>query len=116
MDVDLCKERALIGGRWLDDNHWLHVDNSAAGEILGVVPSLGRAEPAALFDAAPTAFPPWRRVPAAEGAALLERWFALIVEATADLARLLTLEHCKPRVDARNEVTYGATFMRWLAG
>jgi len=115
VDVDLSKERAPIGGRWLDDNDWLQVDNSATSEILGVVPSLGRAEPAAVFDAAPTAFPPWRRVPAAERAALL-RWFALIVEATADLARLLTLEHCKPRVDARNEVACGATFMRWLAG
>ncbi len=51
----------------------------------------------------------------AERAALLERWFALMIEHEQDLALLLTLEQGKPLNEALGEIRYGASFVKWFA-
>src|SRR5207248_1911068 len=48
-------------------------------------------------------------------AAILRRWFDLIMASQDDLAKLMTLEQGKPLVESRGEVAYGASFIEWFA-
>lgn len=51
----------------------------------------------------------------AERAALLEKWFALMIEHMDDLALILTTEQGKPLEEAKGEIRYGASFVKWFA-
>ena len=77
--------------------------------------NLGGADSDAAIAAADKAWAPWRAKPAKERHAVLMKWFALIVGATDDLARILTAEQGKPLAEARGEVGYGASFVEWFA-
>ena len=52
---------------------------------------------------------------AKERAAILKKWFDLIMENQEDLAILMTAEQGKPIAEARGEVGYGASFIEWFA-
>jgi len=47
---------------------------------------------------------------------LLLRWYSLVVEATEDLAAIITAENGKTLVEAQGEVAYAAGFLSWFAG
>jgi succinate-semialdehyde dehydrogenase/glutarate-semialdehyde dehydrogenase len=72
-------------------------------------------ETRAAIDAAAEALKLWKKKTHAERAALLERWFALMIEHEQDLALLLTLEQGKPLNEALGEIRYGASFVKWFA-
>ncbi|MTH36128.1 succinate-semialdehyde dehydrogenase [Paracoccus limosus] len=116
-DADLFREAALIGGAWVqaDDGATVDVTDPATGEVLGRVPDVSGAQTRAAVEAADRAFQSWRKVPHAERAAALERWFALMNEHAEDLALILTLEQGKPLAEAKGEITYGASFVKWFA-
>ncbi|HEY9213185.1 MAG TPA: NAD-dependent succinate-semialdehyde dehydrogenase [Ancylobacter sp.] len=116
-DPDLLVEAALIGGHWreADDGSVLSVEDPATGRTIGTVPACGSAETRRAIEAAETAFASWRRVPAAERARLLERWYDLILANATDLARIMTAEQGKPLGEAEGEVRYGASFVKWFA-
>jgi succinate-semialdehyde dehydrogenase/glutarate-semialdehyde dehydrogenase len=57
----------------------------------------------------------WRARTGKERAAVLRRWFDLVVANQDDLARLITLEQGKPLAESRGEVSYGAAFIEWFA-
>ena len=84
--------RLLINGQWTDGEKKFDTVNPATGEILGTVPKLGAAETRAAIDAANKAFPAWSKRTGKERAAILRRWFDLMMENQDDLARLMTLE------------------------
>ena len=52
---------------------------------------------------------------AKERAAILRRWFNLMMEAQEDLAIILTAEQGKPLAEARGEIAYGASYIEWFA-
>ncbi|MDQ5903014.1 MAG: succinate-semialdehyde dehydrogenase / glutarate-semialdehyde dehydrogenase, partial [Pseudomonadota bacterium] len=52
---------------------------------------------------------------AKERAALMRRWFELILAHGDDLARMITAECGKPLAEAKGEVGYGASFVEWFA-
>jgi succinate-semialdehyde dehydrogenase/glutarate-semialdehyde dehydrogenase len=113
---DLFREACFIGGRWVAAAALtIAVDDPATGETIGVVPKLGRAEMREAIQAAAGALPAWRAMTAKERAAILRRWFELIMANQEDLARLMTLEQGKPLVESRGEVAYGASFIEWFA-
>ncbi|MER8387021.1 NAD-dependent succinate-semialdehyde dehydrogenase [Mesorhizobium sp. M1380] len=116
-DPSLFTELCYIDGNWVGANGALTtpVDNPATGEIIGNVPRCGAEETQDAIAAADLAFISWRRKTAGERAALLERWFDLIIENSDDLARIMTLEQGKPLVEARGEIVYGASFVKWFA-
>ena len=78
-------------------------------------PTSPAAETRAAIEAAEAAFGPWRRRTHGERAALLEAWFALMQAHAEDLARILTAEQGKPLAEARGEIAYGASFVKWFA-
>jgi succinate-semialdehyde dehydrogenase/glutarate-semialdehyde dehydrogenase len=113
----LLRERALIAGEWMqaDSGASFDVLNPADGSVLGTVPDMGAAETRRAVAAAGDAFPGWAARPAKERAALLESWFDLLVQAREDLAQLLSAEQGKPLAEARAEVDYGASFVKWFS-
>ncbi|RUX76682.1 NAD-dependent succinate-semialdehyde dehydrogenase [Mesorhizobium sp. M7A.F.Ca.US.006.04.2.1] len=116
-DADLFRQRGLIGDVWqhAHSNATVDVIDPASLEVLGTVPDMGRDETRAAIDAAQAAFKDWKARTHAERGALLERWHSLILENEDDLALLLTLEQGKPLAEARGEIRYGASFVKWFA-
>ena len=115
-DPQLFRDQCLIDGAWLGaDGVRLNVTNPADQQIIGTVPDAGALLTRAAVDAATKAFVLWRRTPADERARLLEAWHDLILDNTEDLALLLTLEQGKPLNEARSEIAYGASFIKWFA-
>lgn len=113
----LLIERAYVGGEWVgaQAGATLPVDNPATGAVIGTVPDCREADTQAAIAAAEAAYPAWRAKTAAERAALLERWNALVLENISDLARIMTAEQGKPIAEAEGEIRYAASFIKWFA-
>ncbi|GME30368.1 succinate-semialdehyde dehydrogenase (NADP(+)) [Pantoea agglomerans] len=116
-DSDLLRQQALFAGRWQDAHQGatLPVTNPATGETLATIPALGRAETEQAIAYAETVRISWGKTTNASRAALLEKWHQLIIEYADDLAVIMTAEQGKPLVEARGEVLYGASFVKWFA-
>jgi succinate-semialdehyde dehydrogenase/glutarate-semialdehyde dehydrogenase len=93
----------------------LAVHNPATGALIATVRDYAPAEIAAIIDAADAARPAWAAETAKARAAVLRRWFGLIMERQEELAALITAECGKPLAEARGEVAYGASFIEWFA-
>lgn len=116
-DPGLLRDQAYIDGRWVDadSGETFAVENPANGETLADVACCGGAETSRAIDAAGRAFEQWRHTTAKERAALLRRWFDLMMESQEDLARMMTAEQGKPLFEARGEIAYGASYVEWFA-
>jgi succinate-semialdehyde dehydrogenase/glutarate-semialdehyde dehydrogenase len=112
----LFREACLIDGAWIADaDRWIDVDDPATGETIGRVPQLGADHAQAAVDAAARAMPAWAARTARERAAILRRWYDLIMADQEPLARLLTREQGKPLAEAKGEIAYAASFIEWFA-
>ncbi|MDI5934976.1 NADP-dependent succinate-semialdehyde dehydrogenase [Halomonas kalidii] len=116
-DTSLLRHQAYVGGRWIDaeNGERFAVTNPADGATITEVARLGATETRQAIDAANAALPAWRDRTAKERAAVLRRWFDLIMENQEDLARLLSWEQGKPLTESRGEIAYGASFIEWYA-
>jgi succinate-semialdehyde dehydrogenase/glutarate-semialdehyde dehydrogenase len=116
-DKALLKTQAFINGEWVDADNGdtLAVTNPANGEVIAEVAKCGAAETRRAIEAAEAAMIDWRQRTAKERAALLRKWFNLVMEAQEDLAQILTAEQGKPLAEARAEVAYGANYIEWFA-
>ncbi|MGB8693180.1 MAG: NAD-dependent succinate-semialdehyde dehydrogenase, partial [Steroidobacteraceae bacterium] len=83
--------------------------------LLGTVPQLDAAATRRAIDAAATAFPAWAARTAGARAAILRRWFELMMANQKDLATLMTAEQGKPLAEAMGEIAYAAAFVEWFA-
>ena len=115
-DSRLFRQSCYVDGAWVNarGGATINVDNPATGEIVGTVPKFGAAETRDAIEAANRAFPEWRRKTAKERAAVLRRWFELMLANTEDLAKLMTTEQGKPLVESRGEVAYAGAFLEWF--
>ena len=113
----LFVQDGLIDGTWTQaaSAKTLDVTNPATQAVIGTVPDMGRTETKAAIEAANRAFGPWKKKTHAERAILLEAWHKLMIDNLEDLAELLTLEQGKPLEEARGEIRYGASFVKWFA-
>lgn len=116
-DNALFRQQCYINGQWCDaeDGSTFTVSNPATDDNLGTAPRMGEAETRQAIDAAHAAFPAWRDLPAAQRASLLETWHDLMLEHQDDLGRLMTLEQGKPLAEAKGEIAYAASFLKWFA-
>ncbi|WP_341960866.1 NAD-dependent succinate-semialdehyde dehydrogenase [Pseudomonas sp. RC10] len=116
-DPSLFADHAYVGGHWIqaDNGVTLRVTNPATGHELGLIPALGVNETRRAVECANEAWKDWRHVTPAERAKLLERWHQLILENQEDLAQIMTAEQGKPLAEARGEIAYGASFVKWFA-
>jgi succinate-semialdehyde dehydrogenase/glutarate-semialdehyde dehydrogenase len=116
-DPKLFREQCYLDGDWVGapGGKSFPVVNPATGETLGAVPDLGAAEARRAIEAAERAWPAWRAKTAKERAAILRKWFDLMMANQDDLAQILTAEQGKPLAEARGEIAYGASFIEWFA-
>jgi succinate-semialdehyde dehydrogenase/glutarate-semialdehyde dehydrogenase len=116
-DPKLFHELCYLDGRWVGakSGKTLLVDNPATGATLGGVPDMGAAETREAIEAADRAWPAWRARTAKERAAILRKWFELMMANQDDLGQILTAEQGKPLAEARGEIAYGASFVEWFA-
>ncbi|WP_047248901.1 NADP-dependent succinate-semialdehyde dehydrogenase [Chromobacterium subtsugae] len=116
-DAKLLRQQCYLDGQWLDadSGQSIAVHNPATGETIGQVPKMGAAEAERAVAAAARAFPAWKAKSAKERAAILRRWFDLIIAHQQDLAVILTSEQGKPLAEAKGEIAYGASYIEWYA-
>ncbi len=114
-DKSLLKDQCYIDGKWVSGADIIDVTNPVDGRVIGQVPKLGTKETRAAIEAADKAFKPWAKKTAKERAAILRKWFNLMMENQEDLAQILTAEQGKPLSESRGEIAYGASFIEWFA-
>ena len=116
-DPKLFCQQCYIDGAWVDADSGatLEVTNPSDGSVLGTVPNLGAAETRRAIEAANAAFPAWRAKTGKERAAILHKWFEIIMANRDDLAAIMTAEQGKPLAESMGEIPYGASFVEWFA-
>ncbi|WP_028225996.1 NAD-dependent succinate-semialdehyde dehydrogenase [Paraburkholderia ferrariae] len=114
-DPALFKTRAWIDGEWSGGTAEFAVLDPADNAEIARVPDLGADEARRAIAAAHAALPAWRALTGKARAAILRRWFELVIEHADDLAAIMTAEQGKPLAEARGEVAYGASFLEWFA-
>jgi succinate-semialdehyde dehydrogenase/glutarate-semialdehyde dehydrogenase len=114
-DPTLLETRSFINGEWAEADKTYDVVNPATGETVASVADFGRDGVKQAIDAAYAVQKDWAALTAKERADILLKWHDLILENQEDLAQILTAEMGKPILEARGEIGYGASFLRWFA-
>jgi succinate-semialdehyde dehydrogenase/glutarate-semialdehyde dehydrogenase len=116
-DAKLFRTQCYINGEWCnaDSGRTFAITNPATGALIASVPDMGAVETRRAIDAAHAALPGWRAKTAKERAAVMRKWFDLMMAAQDDLGSILTLEQGKPLAEAKGEIAYGASFIEWFA-
>jgi succinate-semialdehyde dehydrogenase/glutarate-semialdehyde dehydrogenase len=106
-----------VDGKWTDGSSGRTVDviNPATEEVLCEVPLASTADLDVAIAAAANGFRRWRATPVAERTAILHRAADLLVERSAAIGRVMTLEQGKPLAEATGEVRRVSGTLRWDA-
>jgi succinate-semialdehyde dehydrogenase / glutarate-semialdehyde dehydrogenase len=116
VDSSLVKTQAFIDGAWADGSaERFDVHNPADGGKLAEIANCGPRDAERAIAAAARAWPAWRSRIAKDRAAVLKRWYDLILANGDDLAKLMTAEQGKPLAESKGEIGYGASFIEWFA-
>jgi succinate-semialdehyde dehydrogenase/glutarate-semialdehyde dehydrogenase len=80
-DPSLLRTHAYLGGQWVDaaGGATLPVVDPATGQQVATVPAMGEGETQRALGAADAAWPAWRARTAKDRAAVLRRWFELML-------------------------------------
>jgi succinate-semialdehyde dehydrogenase/glutarate-semialdehyde dehydrogenase len=115
-DPSLLATKAYVAGEWIDadDGTSFEVTNPARGDVIARVPNLGRAETARAIAAAAKAQKEWAARTGKERAAIMRKWFDLMMANQDDLGTILCAEMGKPLAEAKGEIAYGASFIEWF--
>ena len=114
-DPSLLETRAYVGGKWVDgDQGTFDVTNPARGDVIAKVADLSRAQVAGAIAQAEKAQNEWAKWTGKERAAIMRKWFDLMMENADDLATILTAEQGKPHAEAKGEIAYGASFIEFM--
>jgi succinate-semialdehyde dehydrogenase/glutarate-semialdehyde dehydrogenase len=113
----LIRDQAYIDGEWRGARSGARfaVRNPATHEVITEVADLDEQDMREAIEAADRAFPAWRSKTAKERAAILRKWYELMMASQEDLAQLMTAEQGKPLAESRGEIAYGASFIEWFA-
>ena len=116
-DPSLFRQQCYLDGAWVDADGkaTIPVVNPATGGMLGTIPRMGGAETKRAIAAADAALPAWRAKTAKERAAILRKWFDLMMANQDDLGAIMTAEQGKPLPEAKGEIAYAASFIEWFA-
>lgn len=116
-DTELFRDQSFVGGRWVaaKSGDSIAVTDPATGKLLAEVSSLSEDESRGAVDAAQAAFKGWSGLLPQERAAILRRWFDLMLAHREDLAQIITAEQGKPISESRGEIDYAASFVEFYA-
>ena len=105
---DVCLDQPLSGD-------YIEVKDAATHDTLAWVKSHDRASVEQAIARSQTAQKAWKAQTALQRADVLWAWFDLMQENKESLAQILTAEQGKPLAEARGEIAYAASFIRWFA-
>lgn len=94
---------------------YIEVNDAATGDTLAWVKSYDRAAVDAAIQRSAQAQAAWKKQTALARADVLLSWYNLMLEHKENLAQILTAEQGKPLAEARGEIAYAASFIRWFA-
>lgn len=114
-DPSLLESRAYINGEWVVGGESFAVRNPSTGALIANVADIAVDGASRAIDAAFQARNEWAARTGKERAAILRKWYDLLVDNADDLATILTAEMGKPWAEARGEILYGASFIEWFA-
>ena len=115
-DKTLLRNACYIGGAWkaAKSGKTIDVTNPATGEVIETVPRMGADEAREAIEAANKALPTWRAKTGKERAAIMRRWYDLMIANQEDLATIMTAEQGKPFAEAKGEIVYAGSFIEWF--
>lgn len=113
----LLRDRCLVDGQWISasSGRTLEVRNPATEKVIACVPQLHGDQVWTAISAAARALDDWKMRAAKDRAAILRRWYELMLANADDLAALMTAEQGKPLAEAKGEALYAASFVEWFA-
>ena len=116
-DPTLLRTQAYVNGEWIDadDGATFEVKNPARGDVICTVPDMTAAETARAIDAAYDTQKAWAARTGKDRAAVLRKWYDLMIANADDLGMILTAEMGKPFLEAKGEIMYGASFIEWFS-
>ena len=116
-DSKLFRQQCYVNGQWADadSGETIDVTNPVDNSVIGTIPKMGAAETRRAIEAAEVAQKEWRKLTGKERAAILRKWFDLMMQHQEDLAILMTTEQGKPLAESRGEIAYAAAFIEWFA-
>lgn len=116
-DPSLLITKAFVAGEWVDADNGATLDvvNPARGDVVAKVADCGVAETTRAIDAAYASQKAWAARTGKDRAAVLRKWYDLMVANADDLGAILTAEMGKPLAEAKGEIMYGASFIEWFS-
>lgn len=117
-DPGLLDRHATIGGNLTSasGNTTLAVLDPASGEHLANVNDYSADDARKAVDIAESALEDWRTRTGKERSEILLRFHDQLMINQDDLAKILTLEMGKPLAEAKAEIAYSASFLKWFSG
>lgn len=109
--------RQFIGGMWRPGGDGVAADicDPATGNAIGKLPKASQTDLEDATRAAEAGFEIWRKVPAVERSALLNRAAAILRDEAETNAVTITLENGKTLAEARGEALWCADTFEWFA-
>ena len=95
--------------------HSTCVPDPATSEVIGTCPESDVVDVERAIDSASTALPAWKSRTGRARGRILRRWYTLIDENKADLAKLIMMENGKASGDAYGEVDFANSFLEWYS-
>ncbi|KXZ65702.1 NAD-dependent succinate-semialdehyde dehydrogenase [Acinetobacter venetianus] len=96
-------------------NDYIQVNDAATADTLAWVKTYDQAGVEAAIQRSADAQSAWKKQTALARADILLAWYNLMLEHKENLAQILTAEQGKPLAEARGEIGYAASFIRWFA-
>ncbi len=115
-DQTLLPNRAYVAGEWVEaaDGATFPVTNPARGDVIAHLPNLTRADAAKAIAKADVVRKEWAARTGKERAAVLRKWYDLLMANQEDLGIIMTAEQGKPLAEAKGEIAYGASYIEWF--
>ena len=114
-DISILKQECLLNGQWHTSSETMAVDNPANGNVIAHVPMLNANTIHHAIDDANVAFKQWRKQSAQQRSELLYAWYQQIMAHQNELALIMTSEQGKPLTEAKGEIAYAASYVKWFA-
>lgn len=113
----LLTDQAYINGQWryADNDATIDVVNPSTQELIATVPNLTDDQIMVAVDVANQQWESFRKTTAEQRAGMLMTWYQLMLDNTDDLGLIMTLEQGKPLAEAKGEIHYAASFIKWFA-
>lgn len=112
---DLFIQKAYVNDTWVDTKAKIEVFNPFDGSVVGTIPKLEKSEIKLAIDCAADSFERLRTTSPFERSKWLNNLYTLIEENAGDLAKIMTIEQGKPIEEAKKEILYGNSFVKWFS-